>query len=210
MAQNENSNQPAPAVAAMDVELNGAKIIADFKEALVKEGLGDDAITKRLEKQIGGFDGANGVKVGAAYTVTGVECSATINGQTRAFPHFTTAEGVIIPFTQLMQFSTLAGYTTEGSLKHGIYDLVAKKQVELDVNLDYKAGDVAKYFKANNHRLEDFIIEAVERIKIGDKLTYRGQIGRQYQAKKTQTNPDWESWEAGQYRVMTVRVWQHN
>lgn len=153
--------------------------------------------------------GGNGREPGSKVTFTGkVEIiERNINGKKVSYYAVETTTGEWISVQSLMGVSSMKGYHTEGTFPHE-FDNESGEKESRDVEATAKDLDFKSVFNPSVRELYTLIahLQASEVLK--DKSAfYRGQIVRDYDAKKDVTT-EVESWKKGYKRTMNAQMWQ--
>ena len=174
-----------------------------------RELFGDDRAKKLAERTVGN----NGYNLGQIFTLTGkIENQKTkdANGNVTAiYPAVETAEGVWLSVGSLMGISSLKGYLKDGEQgKHEWLDEDGEKQEKILQNEVVPNFDFGKIFNPPTRHLLTFVnmLAKGEYPIAGKKVTYLGQVHRQFTAKKDGESFN-ESWEKGFTRCASVRLW---
>lgn len=174
-----------------------------------RELFGDDRAKKLSERTVGN----NGYNLGQQFTLTGkIENQKTKDGDgnvTAIYPALETAEGTWLSIGGLMGVSSLKGYLKDGEQgKHEWLDEDGEKQVKTLQNELVANFDFGKVFNPPTRHLLTFVnmLAKGEYQIAGKKITYLGQVHRQFTAKKDGESFG-ESWEKGFSRCASVRLW---
>lgn len=174
-----------------------------------RELFGDDRAKKLETRTVGN----NGYNLGQGFTLTGkIDNQETKddNGNiTSIYPALETTDGVWLSIGGLMGVSSLKGYLKDGEQgTHEWLDEDGEKQVKTLQNELIAGFDFGKVFNPPTRHLLTFVnmIAKGEYPMAGKKVTYLGQVHRQYQAKKDGESFG-EAWEKGFNRCSSVRLW---
>lgn len=174
-----------------------------------RELFGDDRAKKLSERTVGN----NGYNLGQTFTFTGkIENQKTKDADgnvTAIYPALETTDGVWLSVGSLMGISSLKGYLKDGEQgTHEWLDEDGEKQVKTLQNEVVDHFDFSKVFNPPTRHLLTFVnmLAKGEYPIAGKKVTYLGQVHRQFTAKKDGESFN-ESWEKGFARCASVRLW---
>jgi hypothetical protein len=153
--------------------------------------------------------GGNGREPGAKVTFTGKVdiVERDINGKKVSYYAAETTTSEWISVQSLMGVSSMKGYNTTGIYPHE-FDNESGEKESRDVEATAKDLNFSSVFNPSVRELYTLIahLQASEILK-GKSAFYRGQIVRDYEAKKDVTS-EVESWKKGYKRTMTAQMWQ--